>query len=293
MANSMTGFGRGTSTDGGKTFIIEIKSVNHRFQEVSVKLPRTFMSLEDRIRTQVKNSLKRGKVDIYITQKDYEKESTEAVLNISLAESYLKCFKTLSEKFGLRDDVTVGSISRYPEVISLEQKEEDLEKVWSIMEKALQQAIENLLSMRKQEGKKLEEDLLNKCTHITQLVDSVKERSPLVVLEYKNKLSARLKDLMDEVKNYDEGRVAMEIAIFADKASIDEEITRLYSHVEQIKSTLNLNESIGRKLDFIVQEMNREANTIASKANDLEILNYTLELKNDIEKIREQVQNIE
>lgn len=293
MVKSMTGFGRGTCSEGNKTFIIEMKSVNHRFQETSIKFPRFFLSLEDKARNLINQHIKRGKVDVYITQKDYNKESTEAILNMNLAKSYLKCLKTINEELSLREDITVSSLSRFPEVITLEQREENLDEVWISIESALKEALGKLLLMRNIEGEKLEEDLILKLNNIKSLIAKINERTPFVVKEYKEKLSSRLKDLMDEKQNYDEGRVAMEIAIFADKASIDEEITRLNSHIEQIKSTLKLEEPIGRKLDFIIQEMNREANTIASKANDLEILNYTLELKSEIEKIREQVQNIE
>ncbi|CAM3048588.1 YicC/YloC family endoribonuclease [Hathewaya histolytica] len=293
MVKSMTGFGRGSVTEGSKTFIIEMKSVNHRFQETSVKLPRTFLSLEDKIRRLIADNIKRGKVDIYITQKDYEKQSTNVALNLELAKSYLESLRIINQELGLRDDITVGSLSRFPEVITLDQKEEDLDKIWSMMEVALKEACDKLLIMRNKEGEKLKEDILIKLCNLKELLMRIEERSPKVVEEYKNKLSGRLKDLLDDKQNYDEGRVAMEIAIFADKASIDEELTRLNSHIEQMRSAFELDESIGRKLDFIVQEMNREANTIASKANDLEILKHTLGLKTVIEKVREQVQNIE
>lgn len=293
MVKSMTGFGRGTCSEGDKTFIIEMKSVNHRFQETSIKFPRIFLSLEDKARNLINQHIKRGKVDVYITQKDYNKQSTEAILNMNLAKSYLKCLKSINEELNLREDITVSSLSRFPEVISLEQKEESLDEVWVSIESALREALDKLLLMRNSEGEKLQEDLILKLDNIKSLIAKINKRTPFVVKEYKEKLSSRLKDLLDDKQNYDESRVAMEIAVFADKASIDEEITRLNSHIEQIKSTLKLEEPIGRKLDFIVQEVNREANTIASKANDLEILNYTLELKSEIEKIREQVQNIE
>lgn len=293
MINSMTGFGRGIAAENRVTFIVEIKSVNHRFQDISVKMPRTLISLEDRIRNYVKEKLKRGKIDIFITEKVYEKQSTEALLNLNLANSYLNCLKTIGDTFEIRDDISVSTLARFPEVITLEQKEEDVEEKWLFIEKALKEAISNLISMREKEGEKLSQDLLIKCKKISHLVNDISDRSPLVVREYKGKLESRLKELIDDRSQYDEGRVAMEIAIMADKASIDEEITRLHSHIEQIKSTLDMDESIGRKLDFIIQEMNREANTIGSKANDLEILKHTLELKSEIEKIREQVQNIQ
>lgn len=293
MINSMTGFGRGIASEDNVTFIVEIKSVNHRFQDISVKMSRTLISLEDRIRNYIKEQLKRGKIDVFITEKVYEKQSTEAVLNLNLASSYLECLKSIGNNLGVRDDISINTLARFPEVITLEQKEEDIEGKWLFIEKALEEAVNNLIGMREKEGEKLSQDILIKCKNIGDLVNKISERAPGVVKEYKCKLESRLKELLDDIGQYDESRVAMEIAIMADKASIDEEITRLYSHVEQIKNTLTIDEAIGRKLDFIIQEMNREANTIGSKANDLEILNYTLELKSEIEKIREQVQNIQ
>ncbi|KYH35923.1 hypothetical protein CLTEP_03160 [Clostridium tepidiprofundi DSM 19306] len=278
--------------EDGQCFVVEVKSVNHRYLDINVKMPRTLISLEDKIRKLVSQRISRGKVDIYITQKRFDREDVEACLNEVLADSYYDCLLKIRDRYGVRDDISVSSIARFPEVISIQQKEEDYEKVWSILKKPLEGALELMISMRKCEGEKLCKDISQKCENIKLLIDNIEKRAPKVVEQYSDKLNARLKKILNE-SQYDESRIAMEIAIFADKASIDEEIVRLNSHIVQLRETLNLSEPVGRKLDFIVQEMNRETNTIASKANDLEIVNAILNVKSEIEKIREQTQNIE
>ena len=292
MIRSMTGFGRGTYEKDGKSFTIEIKSVNHRYFETNIRMPRVFIAFEDKIRKIISEKVKRGKLDVFVTQGNYEKEDVEAYLNEKLAESYLNCFRTLKDKYDLRDDISVTQIARLPEVLTLKQKEEDVSEIFEYLEQSLAKALEDLLFMREREGEKLLEDVHSKCGVINELVEKIEERAPFVVSEYKEKLTQRINALVKEVE-FDENRVAMEVAIFADKAGIDEEVVRLNSHIAQMKETLILDEPIGRKLDFIIQEMNRETNTIASKANDLEILNTVINMKSEIEKIREQIQNIE
>ncbi|HEY8888897.1 MAG TPA: YicC/YloC family endoribonuclease [Clostridium sp.] len=291
MVRSMTGFGRGNSEKDGKSFTIEIKSVNHRYFETNIRMPRVLIAFEDKIRKIIGEKVKRGKLDVFVTQVNYDKEDVEAYLNEKLAQSYINCFRTLKDKYNLDGDISVSNIARLPEVITLKQKEEDV-STFDQIELSLTKALEALLFMREREGEKLLKDLISKCNLINSLVDKVKERAPFVVGEYKEKLNQRLNALHKEVE-FDENRVAMEIAIFADKVGIDEEIVRLNSHIEQMRETLIIDEPIGRKLDFIIQEMNRETNTIASKANDLEILNTVINMKSEIEKIREQIQNIE
>jgi len=291
MVRSMTGFGRGNSEKDGKSFTIEIKSVNHRYFEINIRMPRVLIAFEDKIRKIIAEKVKRGKLDVFVTQVNYDKEDVEAYLNEKLAQSYINCFRTLKDKYNLDGDISVSNIARLPEVITLKQKEEDV-STFDQIELSLTKALEALLFMREREGEKLLKDLICKCNLINSLVDKVKERAPFVVGEYKEKLNQRLNALHKEVE-FDENRVAMEIAIFADKVGIDEEIVRLNSHIEQMRETLIIDEPIGRKLDFIIQEMNRETNTIASKANDLEILNTVINMKSEIEKIREQIQNIE
>ena len=292
MIRSMTGFGRGNSEKDGKSFTIEIKSVNHRYFETNIRMPRVLTSFEDKIRKIIGEKVKRGKLDVFVTQGNYDKEDVEACLNEKLVQSYINCFKTLKDKYNLYGEISVETIAKLPEVITLKQKEENVTETFEQIELSLTKALDALLFMREREGKKLLEDVIIKCDLINGLVGRVKERSPFVVSEYKVKLTQRLNALNKEVE-FDENRVAMEIAIFADKVGIDEEIVRLNSHIEQMKETLIIDEPIGRKLDFIIQEMNRETNTIASKANDLEILNTVINMKSEIEKIREQIQNIE
>ena len=287
MVKSMTGFGRATSEEGKeRIFSLEMKSVNHRYLDMNIRMPRSMVSLEEKIRNIISSKLSRGKVDIFINYKDYAKNQGVAVLNEDLAKSYVNSLEQLKSLFpNMQDDLSLSLVARYPDVITIEEKSEDLEAIWEEINSLLNMAVENMISMRKVEGEKLASDILVKCS-------SIEEKAEVIVASYKQKLEDRLKNLLGEVP-VDENRVAMEVAVFADKASIDEEIIRLRSHINQLRKTLTLDEPIGRKLDFIVQEMNREANTIASKSTDLEITNKVIDIKNIIEKIREQVQNIE
>lgn len=294
MVKSMTGFGRATSDEGKeKSFSLEMKSVNHRYLDINVRMPRSMVALEDKIRRVISEKLNRGKVDVFINCKNYGKGQGVAKLNLEFAESYISCLKELKDKFGeLENDITLSLVARHPEVISIEEKEDDLEEVWLEIRSLLEVALNNMIEMREQEGKKLAEDILLKCSDVENLVSLIESKSQVIVDSYRKKLEERLKDLLGNIE-VDENRVAMEVTMFADKATIDEEIIRLNSHIGQLRNTLALNEPIGRKLDFLIQEMNREANTIASKSTDLEITNSVINIKNIIEKIREQVQNME
>lgn len=293
MVRSMTGFGRAMTSEGiSRSFTIEIKSVNHRYFDLNVKMPRNLLSLETRIREAVKERVSRGKIDIFINQSVYENDDIEVNFNEKLGDSYFKCLKKIKNRYEAVDDISVSLIAKFPEVITTEKKEEDLEEIWNGLQQPLLESIDSLINMRENEGIKLKEDIIEKCDIIATLISQVETKSPLVVEDYRNKLNSRIKELLN-TSDIDESRIAMEVALFADKAAIDEEIVRLKSHIDQLKQTLNKNEPIGRKLDFIIQEMNREANTISSKSNDLEILNSTINIKNYIEKIREQTQNIE
>ncbi|WPC40746.1 YicC/YloC family endoribonuclease [Clostridium sp. JS66] len=292
MIKSMTGFGRGSTDQEGGRFTVEIKTVNHRYFDLNIKMPKAFIALEDRMRKLIKEKINRGKIDVFITQNNYEKQGVNAVLNESLADSYVQCLNKIRERYGIQENITVSLVAKFPEVITVKQEEEDLEILWKSLRTPLEDAVNMLVSMREKEGTKLQQNIFVKCDYIKSLLDKIEKRSPQVVVEYRQKLTTRLSELMQDC-TIDENRIAMEIALFADKACLDEEIVRLNSHLIQVKDTLNLDEPIGRKLDFIVQEMNREANTIASKSNDLEITNYVLNIKNEIEKIREQIQNIE
>ncbi|MCY6484010.1 YicC family protein [Clostridium aestuarii] len=293
MVNSMTGFGRAISDEGAsRSFTVEIKTVNHRYLDLNIRMPRNFMPLENKIREAIKAKISRGKVDVFINQNVYEKEDVEISFNEGLSDNYIKCLEKIRDRYKVMDDISVSLIAKFPEVITLEKKEEDLDEVWNCLSNSLNNSIESLVNMREKEGKKLKEDIILKCGIIKELVNCIEGRASLVVEDYKKRLENRIQDLL-EIPEIDENRIAQEVAIFADKVGIDEEIVRLGSHIIQLKETLNKNEPIGRKLDFIIQEMNREANTISSKANDLEIVNSVINIKNYIEKIREQVQNIE
>lgn len=292
MIKSMTGFGRGTRDEGGIGFVIEIKSVNHRYLDLNIKMPRSLNSLEDKIKKIIIKKVSRGKIDVFITQNKAFNQNEIASLNTVLADSYIKCLQDIKERYKLIDDISVSLIAKFPDVVQLEQQETDIDKVWEVLVSPLNNAVDDLVAMRIVEGEKLKEDIFNRCELIGAYVTKVEGKASTVVVNYREKLNNRIKELLKNVP-VDENRIATEVAIYADKASIDEEIVRLRSHLSQVSEALALNEPVGRKLDFIVQEMNREANTIASKADDLDIVNFTLNIKSEIEKIREQIQNIE
>jgi uncharacterized protein (TIGR00255 family) len=292
VIKSMTGFGRDSIQNNQSGYVIEIKSVNHRYLDLNIKMPRNLVALEDRIRKYVQKSIARGKVDVFITQNNYCREDIKAYVNNGLADSYFKCLTELKDEYNLKDPISLSLLAKFPDVIYTDQREEDIEAIWSMLSVPLKNSIDNLIIMRYNEGDKLADSLKEKCGYIKTMIDSIEEKSPIIVNEYKNKLNERIKELLGTIP-VDEARLALEISIFADKASIDEEIVRLNSHIHQFLETIKEDGSIGRKLDFIVQEMNRETNTIASKANDISVINLTLNIKNEIEKIREQIQNIE
>lgn len=288
----MTGFGRGEFEKDKKKITVEMKSVNHRYCEVNVRMPRKLGFLENEVRSYVKQKLSRGKIDIYISHEDNSDKIESLRFNSELAKEYLKYFELISDEFNLENDIKVSHMSRYPDVLVIEEQEDDQEELWGILKGALDNSIQQLVQTRIVEGELLKEDILKKLDIMHNVLNMIKEKSPLIVTAYKEKLEARIKDLLENV-TIDESRLAVEVAIFADKACIDEEIVRLISHIEHMKNSFNTNEPIGRKLDFLTQEMNREANTILSKANAIDISNQALDLKTEIEKIREQIQNIE
>jgi len=290
----MTGFGRcGYEVEGKISFNVEIKGVNHRYLDINIRMPRMMNSLEDRIRKLISENISRGKIDLYITYNNYEKLGLSAQLNHTLADSYVKCLTEIKNRYPqVRDDISVSLIARFPDVIYVQEDEEDVDSLWEMLKNPLLEAIRALKEMRRIEGNKLKEDIISKCNQIMNEVNLIEEKADTVVPTYRAKLMDRLKELLENVE-IDENRLNLELAIYADKCSIDEEITRLKSHIEQMKVALDSDEPVGRKLDFLVQEMNRETNTIASKSNDIDITNSALNIKNIIEKIREQIQNIE
>lgn len=293
MVRSMTGFGRGTYSECGKEFTVEIKSVNHRYIDFYIKLPRQIGFLEEKVREEVAKSLFRGKVDIFVSFEDRAEDSKNVTLDEALASAYIQAVEKLKGKYELKDDLTVSLISRFPDVLKIEKNEDDEELLWTVLNKALKLAIDSLIQMREKEGKELRDSLLNRADYMETIIAQITKRSPGVVIEYKQKLENRIKDLLNQ-QAVDENRLAMEVAIFADRCAIDEELVRLGSHLTQLRDLLNLkNQPVGRKLDFLVQEINREINTIGSKSNDIEITKCVLELKSETEKIREQIQNME
>ena len=293
MLTSMTGFGRGEVQGEGKQFNIELKSINHRYMDINIRLPRIFTYLEDNIRQVIKRYIKRGRIEVFINYKNLDGKDIQVTADIPLIQQYINALDEIHDTFKVEKNIDVTTIAKLPDVFKVDKKEEDEEKVWTFLEKALIIALEDLVKMRQIEGDKLREDLVKRIEIIADLMDKVEQKSPKVVLEYKERLKKRIKDIMDEGIDIDEEKIAMEVALFADKSNITEEIIRFNSHIIQFKSSIMEDDAIGRKLDFIIQEMNREVNTIGSKSNDLVISNLVVEIKSELEKIREQVQNIE
>lgn len=292
MIKSMTGFGRCEVQEKDRKITVEMKSVNHRYLDVNIKMPKKLNFFEAAIRNELKNYIQRGKVDIFITYEDFTESKVCVKYNKELAAEYMNYLARMAEDFSLDNDVRVSSLARFPEILTMEEQTIDEEELWQILDKAIKGASEGFVATRIKEGDNLRNDLTEKLENMLKNVDLITERSPQIIAEYKKKLEEKVKELLDDA-NIDENRLLMEVTIFADKVCVDEELVRLRSHIETTKDTLISGGSIGRKLDFIAQEMNREANTILSKSNDLEISNYAIELKTEIEKVREQIQNIE
>lgn len=292
MIKSMTGFGRCEVAENNRKFTVEMKSVNHRYLDVNIKMPKKLNFFESAIRAELKNYISRGKVDIFITYEDFSESNTSVRYNREVAAEYLKYLDQMAEEFQLEHDVRVSTLSRYPEVFTMEEQTMDEEELWKELKKAVTTAAEGFVHTRIVEGENLKNDLIGKLDGMLELVAYITERSPQILEEYHAKLTEKVKELIGDTQ-IDEGRLLTEVAIMADRICVDEEIVRLRSHIETTKKTLQDGGSIGRKLDFIAQELNREANTILSKANDMEVTNYAIELKTEIEKVREQIQNIE
>lgn len=292
MIKSMTGFGRCEVQEAERKITVEMKSVNHRYLDVNIKMPKKLNFFEAAIRSELKNYIQRGKVDLFITYEDFTETNVCVKYNKELAAEYMTYLNQMAEDFSLDNDVRVSTLSRYPEILTMEEQTIDEEKLWQLLDKAIKGASEGFVETRIKEGEHLRDDLLLKLDGMLAHVDFITERSPQIIAEYKQKLEDKVKELLEDTK-VDENRLLMEVTIFADRVCVDEELVRLRSHIETTRETLLQGGSIGRKLDFIAQEMNREANTILSKSNDLEISNRAIELKTEIEKVREQIQNIE
>lgn len=292
MVKSMTGFGRCEISEGNRKMTVEMKSVNHRYLDVNMKMPKKLNFFDASIRNLLKTYIQRGKVDLFITYEDTAESNFSLKYNQELAGEYLKYLEQMAETFHLENDIRVSTLSRYPEVFTMEETQVDEEELWNLLEKALRGACQQFVETRIKEGENLKKDLLAKLDTMLENVEYISVRSPEIIGEYRKKLEDKVKELLEDT-HIEESRIAAEVTIFADKICVDEEIVRLKSHIEHTKMTLEEGGSVGRKLDFIAQEMNREANTILSKANDLEVSNRAIDLKTEIEKVREQIQNIE
>lgn len=292
MIKSMTGFGRCEVQEAERKITVEMKSVNHRYLDVNIKMPKKLNFFESSIRNELKKYIQRGKVDLFIAYEDYTETNVCVKYNRELAAEYMSYLNQIAEDFSLENDVKVSGLSKYPEILTMEEQGIDEEKLWQLLDKAIKGAAEGFVETRIKEGEHLRSDLLEKLDGMLSHVAFITERSPQIVTEYRKKLEEKVKELLGDAQ-VDENRLLMEVTIFADRVCVDEELVRLKSHILTTKDTLLLGGSIGRKLDFIAQEMNREANTILSKSNDLEISNRAIELKTEIEKVREQIQNIE
>lgn len=292
MIKSMTGFGRAESVTKERKIVIEMKSVNHRYCDINIKMPKKLNFFETSIRNYLKNYIGRGKVDIFITYEDYTENNVCVKYNQEIASEYVKYIQQMADTFELKNDLSAASLSRYPEVLTLEEQSENEEELWKDFVVVLDQAAKQFVESRTVEGEALKADLLEKLEGMLAMVDYIESYSPSLVEEYRSKLEAKVKELLEGAA-IDESRIATEVTIYADKICVDEETVRLRSHIENTRAILLEGGNVGRKLDFIAQEMNREANTILSKANSLEISNKAIDLKTEIEKVREQIQNIE
>lgn len=292
MIKSMTGYGRAIQLVDGMNITVEIKSVNHRYFEFSSKLPRSYGFLDEKLKSFFMGKLTRGKMECYVSIETVEEPDTIISVNHPLVKGYLDAYKELSETYGLENNIKVSDIARVSDVFSIRKQAADEDKIWAAVSVVATEAFDGFISMREREGERLKADVLSRLATIIECVEFVEERSPETVKEYNEKLLARLRELLEDT-HIDEQRILTEAAIFADKVAVAEETVRLRSHISQLTSFLDSNEAVGKKMDFLVQELNREANTIGSKAQDVEIARKVVSIKAEIEKIREQIQNIE
>ncbi len=291
MIKSMTGFGKASNVRNGRSLDLEFKSVNSRYLDINIRMPKSLMALEDRIKKQLSSGISRGKVDVFLTYRNYNEADLDVRVNRGAARKYVEALREVTRELEIVDDIAASFLLKLDNVINLEERTEDLEEVWELVSGVLADAMSQHETMRVAEGANLKIDLLEKQASIREKLALIAKLAEGITDRYRSKLEERLRELNQLY--IEDDRIAQEVAVFADRASIDEEITRLSSHMEQFSDMLELSEPVGRKLDFLAQEMNREANTMASKSVDLEITGHVLSIKNDIEKIREQIQNIE
>lgn len=292
MVRSMTGYGRSQRTVDGMDITVEIKAVNHRYFEYASRLPRAYGFLDDKLKAYLGAAVSRGKVDLGLYIETIDAPGSEVVVNAALAEGYLAAMRELAERFGLPEDVSVSALTRFPDILTVRRAPQDEESVWAAVQPVAEEALARFLAMREQEGERLRADILSRADAILRGVEQVEARSPQTVREHMDKVQARMRELLSTV-TVDEQRLLTEAALFADKIAVAEETVRLRSHLEQLRHMLDGDEPVGRKLDFLVQEINREANTIGSKAQDVQLARVVVDIKAEIEKIREQIQNLE
>lgn len=292
MLVSMTGYGRCERITGNKKITVEIKSVNHRFSDYNIKVPRQYGFLEDRVRKALSEKIARGKVDAYISIENCGEADKVIYADEELAGNYVEVLRSLAEKYNLKDDLSLSTLATFGDIFRSEQKRDDDEELWSLTQPVVAEALESFMAMRRREGERIEADLRARVEYMGTLAKSIEERSPKIVEEYKEKLYSKIKEVLDGFEP-DDARILTEVAIFADKVAVNEETVRLASHKEEFFSIMDSNEPAGRRLDFLIQEMNREVNTIGSKASDIEVAKTVVTLKGEIEKLREQIQNIE
>jgi len=292
MIKSMTGFGRSEVVTEERKIVVEMKAVNHRFCDISIKMPKKISFLETTIRTYLKKYIERGKVDVFITYEDYTENKVHVKYNRELAALYMKYFNEMADEFGMENQVIPSVLGGFTDVFTLEEQSVDEEELWELIKSALDEAAQKFVKSRDIEGENLKNNIIEKLDNMLLAVDYIEELSPILVAEYRQKLTDKIAELLGNTV-IDENRIATEVVIYADKICVDEETVRLKSHIDSTKKILEAGGSVGRKLDFIAQEMNREANTILSKANSLDVSNKAIELKTDIEKVREQIQNLE
>ncbi len=292
MVRSMTGYGRFQQTIDGMDITVELKSVNHRYYEYSSRIPRSYGFLDEKLKAYIQKSISRGKVDVFVWINTVDAPGSEVTVNFSLAQSYLKALGELCGRFNLKDDVSTMSLARFTDVLTVHQNAGDEDEIWNAVRQVADGSISRFIEMREREGVAMREDILRHADNILKAVDEVERRSPITVREHMEKIEARMRELLDGA-DVDEQRLLTEAAIFAEKVSVSEETVRLRSHIEQLQMFLKSDEPVGRKLDFLVQEINREANTIGSKSQDISLARTVVEIKSETEKIREQIQNIE
>jgi len=293
MILSMTGYGRGEFENENYRITAEIKTVNHRYCDIIIKMPKKLIALEEQMKTLIKEKINRGRVEVYINYDEVVKNEYNIEPNYAVLDQYHNALVSIKEKYGLTESISLGLLSKYPDALDVTYEETDQEAIWTVMQESLNKAIESVFAMRDVEGGKLKQDIVERIASLKTMLDAIEAMVPEIVKNHKSKMTERIHELLDGEVEVDQDRIIHEVAVYADKTSIAEEVTRLYSHFDQLHHFLEKGGNVGRKLDFLVQELNREVNTIGSKSPDVDISNYVIEMKSEVEKIREQIQNIE